>query len=138
MSDLRVRAFVAIQKLAGRHAEQVAVTVREAGLTPAQYNVLRILRGAGAEGLGCNAIADRMITRDPDMTRLLDKLEARDFVTRARSKVDRRVVSVKITPAGLALLARLDEPVALTHEDQFRQLDHEALQKLLELLEAIQ
>ncbi len=137
MRVLPMQAFVAIQRIAARHANQVAITVREAGLTPAQYNVLCILRDAGPNGLGCNAVADLMITRDPDMTRLLDKLEARELVTRARSQTDRRVVTVRITAAGSAALEQLDEPIALTHEDQFHRLDEAGLRKLIELLEAI-
>lgn len=138
MSDLRVKAFVLIQRVAARHAGQAAAAVRDSGLTAAQYNVLRILRGAGPEGLACNAIAGRMITPDPDMTRLLDKLEARGFVVRARGQADRRVVSARITPAGLEVLARLDEPILRTHEQQFRGFGDEQLRRLIELLEAIQ
>ena len=73
-----------------------------------QYNILRILRGAGSKGLACQEIAERMITRDPDVTRLLDRLEARALVQRARSIEDRRVVVTKIAEAGVRLLASLD------------------------------
>ena len=75
-----------------------------------QYNVLRILRGA-PEGLPCGEIANRMITRDPDITRLLDRLEKRGLISRSRETKDRRTVMARITPDGLKLLARLDEPV---------------------------
>src|SRR6476660_4101581 len=80
---------------------------KPAALSAAQYNVLRILRGAG-EHLPCGEIASRMITRAPDMTRLLDRLEKRKLVSRCRQPNDRRVVAVRITDAGLRLLAGLD------------------------------
>lgn len=91
------------------------------GLTTTQYNVLRILRGAGPEGLPCGAIAERMITRDSDITRLLDRLTGQQLVERGRAATDRRVVVVRITPAGTELLLRV-EPVL--RELQARQLGH--------------
>lgn len=90
-------------------------------LTQPQYNVLRILRGAGPDGLLRGEVADRMVTREPDITRLLDRMESRDLVTRARTDRDRRAVRVRITAAGFALVAQLDEPVRAMHE---RQLGH--------------
>ena len=81
------------------------------GLSGPQYNVLRILRGAGGDGLPCLEIAGQMITRMPDITRLVDRLETAGFVERCRTDADRRVVLVKITPGGLDLLERLDQPV---------------------------
>jgi DNA-binding MarR family transcriptional regulator len=80
-------------------------------LTPAQFNVLRILRGAGAEGLICREIGDRMITYDPDVTKLLDRLEARRLVARERQQADRRAIVARITPDGLRLLQRVDKPM---------------------------
>src|SRR5947208_9435051 len=82
-------------------------------LSMTQYNVLRILRGA-PEGLPCGEIANRMITRDPDITRLLDRLEKRGLISRSREVKDRRTVTARITPAGLKLLGSLDEPVQTT------------------------
>src|SRR5258706_13357390 len=79
-------------------------------LSPAQYNVLRILRGA-PPGLPCGEIANRMITRDPDITRLLDRLEKRDLISRCRETKDRRMVVAPITPQRLKLFGRLDETV---------------------------
>lgn len=81
------------------------------GLTPQQFNVLRILRGARPEGLCTLTIAERMIEQTPGITRLIDRLEAKKLVARVRSEDDRRQVWCRITPAGLQLLARLDEPV---------------------------
>ena len=100
-----------------------------------QYNVLRILRGA-PEGLPCGEIANRMITRDPDVTRLLDRLEKRDLISRRRETTDRRTVMARITKGGLELLARLDEPVQSAHRQQLGHMGRERLGALAELLEA--
>ncbi len=102
-------------------------------LSPTQYNVLRILRGA-PEGLFCGEIANRMITRDPDVTRLLDRLEKRDLISRCREAKDRRTVMARITPEGLKLLVRLDEPVQAAHRKQLGHLGRQRLQALAELL----
>ena len=104
-------------------------------LSPTQYNVLRILRGA-PEGLPCGEIASRMITRDPDITRLLDRLEKRRLVSRCRETEDRRMVLTRITPEGLKLLASLDEPVQEGHRKHLGHLGPERLRKLSELLRA--
>jgi DNA-binding MarR family transcriptional regulator len=97
--------------------------------------VLRILRGA-IEGLPCGEIANRMITRDPDITRLLDRLERRGLIARSRETRDRRMVTARITPPGLKLLARLDEPVQEAHRRQLGHLGRERLRALTELLHA--
>lgn len=102
-------------------------------LSATQYNVLRILRGA-PEGLACGDIASRMITRDPDVTRLLDRLEKRGLISRCRETKDRRTVMARITPEGLKLLARLDEPVQAGHRQQLGHLGRERLRALTELL----
>jgi DNA-binding MarR family transcriptional regulator len=98
-----------------------------------QYNVLRILRGS-PEGLPCGEIANRMITRDPDVTRLLDRLEKRGLVLRSRESKDRRLVLTRITPEGLELLARLDVPVRDAHIRQLGHLGAKRLQALTDLL----
>src|SRR5216684_4622011 len=102
-------------------------------LSATQYNVLRILRGS-PEGLPCGEIASRMITRDPDVTRLLDRLEKRGLISRCRETKDRRTVMARITPEGLKLLARLDEPVQAGHRRQLGHLGRERLRLLTELL----
>lgn len=84
---------------------------RTEGISPSQFNILRILRGARPNPVKIREIADRMVTRDPDVTRLVDRLIKQGLVRRERCTDDRRVVFVEITGAGLALLARLDEPV---------------------------
>ncbi len=102
-------------------------------LSGTQYNVLRILRGS-PQGLPCGEIANRMITRDPDITRLLDRLEKRGLISRCRETKDRRMVMARITPEGLNLLARLDEPVQTAHRKQLGHLGGERVRALTELL----
>jgi DNA-binding MarR family transcriptional regulator len=104
------------------------------GLSGPQYNVLRILRGAGPEGLPCLEIAGQMITRMPDITRLVDRLESAGFVERCRTESDRRVVLVKITADGVQLLSRLDQPVRDLHEKVLSHLSEEELRELSRLL----
>jgi DNA-binding MarR family transcriptional regulator len=103
------------------------------GLSSTQYNVLRILRGA-PQGLPCGEVASRMITRDPDVTRLLDRLEKRVLISRCRETKDRRTVMAGITPDGLKVLARLDESVASVHRRQLGHLGRKRLRTLTELL----
>ena len=109
--------------------------LKPADLSPTQYNVLRILRGAGSEGLACGEISERMVTRDPDITRLLDRLEKRGLVVRSREKADRRVVTARIAPDGLELLKRLDEAVTRMHKAQLGHLDAKSQEGLIKLLE---
>ena len=106
------------------------------GLSPTQYNVLRILRGAGEGGFACREIGDRMINRDPDMTRLLDRMEQHGLITRHRQTDDRRVVCSQVTPDGLRVLKELDAPVLKLHRDQLGHLGTEKLRLLSNLLEA--
>ncbi len=129
--------FISLQKSAdflGLEAEQL---LKPHGLTGTQYNVLRILRGAEPEGLACSGIGDRMISHDPDMTRLLDRMEKRGLITRARQTNDRRVVKTRITPAGLAILKSLDQPVRELHKRQFRHIPAARLKTLARLLEEV-
>jgi len=129
-------------------------TLKTAELTHTQYNALRILRGAhrdaeqrGARrdgesdadyhGLPCGEIAARMITRDPDITRLLDRLEARGLVARSRQKKDRRVVQACITAEGIQLLKKLDKPVEEMHRKQFAHVPAANLRQLLAHLKQI-
>src|SRR5260370_36735305 len=114
-SPAEERLFLAILKTAdilGQEAEQLTKSI---GLTATQYNVLRILRGAGPDGLPCRGIGERMISRDPDMTRLLDRMEKAGLITRARQKDDRRVVKTQSTKAGLNLLRKLAKPTRNLH-----------------------
>jgi DNA-binding MarR family transcriptional regulator len=112
-----------------------AQVLKTEDLSATQYNVLRILRGS-PEGLPCGEIGSRMITRDPDITRLLDRLEKRELISRSRKTKDRRMVMARITPEGLKLLARLDAPVEESHRKQLGHLGRERLRALAELLQA--
>lgn len=105
-------------------------------LTPPQFNVLRILRGAGSEGLICRAIGERMLTYDPDVTKLLDRLEARGLVTRQRQSTDRRAIVARITPAGLRVLQEVDRPMLDLVVGLLGHLGERRLKTLSTLLEA--
>lgn len=107
-----------------------AQLLKQHKLSPAQYNVLRILRGA-PEGLLCGQIAERMITRDPDITRILDRMEKDDLLERHRDEHDRRRVLVRIQPEGLALLRRLDGPIQQIHREQLGHLAPKRLQAMV-------
>src|SRR5271154_5841853 len=95
-------------------SHRFAQVLKTEDLSSTQFNVLRILRGA-PEGLPCGEIGNRMVTRDSDITRLLDRLEKRALISRCRESKDRRTVWTRITPEGLEVLARLDKPVLATH-----------------------
>ncbi len=131
---LEDRLFVALLKASDSLASQADQLIKANGLTSAQYNVLRILRGAGPEGLPCNTIAERMISRDPDMTRLLDRMEKRDVIARERQKEDRRVVKARITDEGLKLLKKMDAPIRELHKSQFAHMTSARLKTLMDLL----
>lgn len=107
--------------------------LKPAELSPTQYNVLRILRGA-KEGLMCGDIASRMITRDPDITRLLDRMEKRGLISRCREAKDRRIVLTRITAEGLRILAALDNPILAAHRKQLGHLGTARLKQLADLL----
>jgi len=128
-------AFLNLQRTADCLMAGLAAVLKPADLSPTQYNVLRILRGAGNDGLSCREIADRMVTRDPDMTRLLDRLEKRALVTRSRENKDRRVITVRISAKALELLSNLQEPVEESHRRQLGHLGAERLRALIETLE---
>jgi DNA-binding MarR family transcriptional regulator len=98
---------------------------------------LRILRGAGRAGLACREIGERMISRDPDITRLLDRMEKRNLIIRERQSDDRRVVKTYVTPQGLELLKILDRPVSALHKRQFQGIAPAKLKALTAMLEEI-
>ena len=131
------RIFVALLQAADTLGQEAEQLLKAAGLTGAQYNVLRILRGAEPQGLPCRAIGDRMISHDPDMTRLLDRLEKRGLITRVRQTDDRRVVKTRITPQALSLLKTLDRPIRELHKRQFRHMSAARLKILSDLLEEV-
>ena len=126
-------AFLDLMRTTDMLSRRPAQVLKTEDLSANQYNVLRILRGA-PDGLSCGEIANRMITRDPDITRLVDRLEKRGLISRCRETRDRRMVLVRITPEGLKVLARLDEPVRKAHHEQLGHLGRERLRALSELL----
>jgi DNA-binding MarR family transcriptional regulator len=114
-------------------SRSLVAVLKAEDLSTNQYNVLRILRGS-PDGLCCGEIASRMITRDPDITRLLDRMEKRGLISRCRETKDRRMVMAWITREGISLLARLDDPVEQTHRKQLSHLGRERLRAMAELL----
>jgi DNA-binding MarR family transcriptional regulator len=132
--SLEQEAALNLRRTADLMDQQVTDLLRGASLTPTQYNVLRILRGAGASGLAAGEIGERMLTRGCDITRLLDRLETQGLLQRSRGKEDRRVVTVTITQGGLDLLAELDSPMAVLHVRQLHHLGPAKLRQLIELL----
>jgi DNA-binding MarR family transcriptional regulator len=128
--------YVVLQRAADWLMQDVQSLLKGHGLSHQQYNVLRILRGVKGP-LNCTEIANRMINRDPDMTRLLDRMETRGWIERARAVEDRRVVLASITESGMALLAELDEPVTECHRRQFSGLDAERKARITETLKLL-
>jgi len=118
-----------------RLSVEVSRLCKAHGVSPFQYNVLRILRGAGPEGLPSLSIADRMVNRVPDITRLIDRLETMGYVRRTRSNEDRRVVRVCLTREGLRLLETMDEPLVGLHHGQLGHMSRQQLETLHELLD---
>lgn len=131
---LEESVFVELARTTDMLSRRPAQVLKETNLSPTQYNVLRILRGA-PEGLLCGEIADRMITRDPDITRLLDRMEKRKLLHRHRDAADRRRVLVHIAPEGLALLRQLDGPIQKAHREQLGHLAPKRLQRLIRELQ---
>ncbi|MFZ3263854.1 MAG: MarR family transcriptional regulator [Terriglobales bacterium] len=126
-------AFLELLRTTDMLSRGLVGVLKAEDVSPTQYNVLRILRGT-PDGLPCGEIASRMITRDPDVTRLLDRLEKRGLIARCRETRDRRTVMARITKEGLEVLARLDEPVQSAHRKQLGHLGRERLRALGELL----
>ena len=127
-------AFLSLVRAAGGLLRGVEVLLKQYGLTAAQYNVLRILRGAGEQGACGREIAGRLITAEPDITRLLDRMEKRGLIGRRREAKDRRFVTTRITPAGLETLAALDAPLAELHRRQLGSLSRAELKQLTDVL----
>jgi DNA-binding MarR family transcriptional regulator len=135
--SIEEETYLNLVRTADALTRELELMLQPHGLTPTQYNVLRILRGAGEDGATCSGISERLLAFDPDVTRLLDRLEKVKLVRRARSETDRRVVMTTITPAGLEVLARLDDPLKLLLRQQFKRVGRERLSQLIEDLEEI-
>ncbi len=134
---LEEEVFLMLQRAADLQLQAISGLLKVFNLSPTQYNVLRILRGAGSDGLPCGEIGQRLITRDPDITRLLDRLEARGLVKRARQEQDRRVVQVWIAEEGLRLVDAMDVPVRNMHRERIGQIGRTKLEQLIALLDEV-
>jgi DNA-binding MarR family transcriptional regulator len=130
-----VEAYLNLLRTSDALVRGVERALKPSGLTQSQYNVLRILRGAGLGGLVCRELSERMVARDPDITRLLDRLEARGLVTRMRDRRDRRAITVRITAEGIRLADRLDRPIATLHRRQLSHMGTGRVRQLIRLLE---
>lgn len=128
---------ITLVKAATRLMDEFSAVVKPVDLSLAQYNVLRILRGAGPQGATCGEVLGRLIQRDPDVTRLMDRLERRGLLQRWRDPDDRRIVRTHITAAGLDLLASLDDPVNDLHARHVGHLSERQLADLRKLIEEI-
>jgi DNA-binding MarR family transcriptional regulator len=134
---LEQEAFLSVVRSADWLMRGIVEILKPYDLSPTQYNVLRILRGAEPEGLPCGEIAVRLVTREPDTTRLLDRMVKRGLVSRERSEADRRVVLTRIAREGLGVLSKLDGQIAGAHERQFVRLDPRQVNELIRLLELV-
>ncbi len=117
--------------------QRTAPLMKAYDLTGPQYNVLRILRGSAPVGLACGQIAERMISHDPDITRLLDRLEHRGLIRRERGEQDRRVVVTTITPEGMRVLREIDPVMSAHHCRQYSTLNKTELRELIRLLQLV-
>jgi DNA-binding MarR family transcriptional regulator len=129
--------YLLLQHVSGELVHELATLLRPSGITPEQYHVLRILRQAGSSGTQLSEIAARSPAGDPDVTRMLDRLEKRGLARRAREAADRRVITAKITADGTRLLDKIDESVALLHARQIGPLGERGMRDIQKLLQAL-
>lgn len=132
--SLEQEAHLNLLRTAAVLTDSLELMLKPFAITLTQFNVLRILRGAEPEGLCRNDLRDRMLTRMPDVSRLLDRMEEAGLVTRQRDADDRRLVTTRISEAGQRLLAELDEQVVEEHRKRLGHLSEEQLRTLIELL----
>ena len=133
-TSLQQEAFLNVLRTSSKLTDALEDLLRPYGISATQYNVLRILRGSGPDGLCRNELRDRMLTRMPDMTRLLDRMEDGGLVTRAREREDRRMVLTRISSTGQELLKQLDAPVSELHRAQLDRLTNDQLRSMIDLL----
>jgi DNA-binding MarR family transcriptional regulator len=134
---LEEEATLNIMRTADVLMQTLVDVLKPYSLSATQYNVLRILRGAGETGASCKDVGSRMVTRDPDITRLMDRLEKRGLLTRDRAKEDRRFVTHRLTKAGLELVNEMDRPVESAHRKIMHHMRPEQLRELVALLEEV-
>lgn len=135
--SIEQEALLSVVRTSAELMDRFEVFLRPYNITATQYNVLRILRGAEPEGLCRNELRDRMLTRMPDVTRLLDRMEEAGLVERTRDHEDRRMVTSRITKKAIQLLATLDPVVADNEKTFFSGISPEQIQTLIDVLEAI-
>ncbi len=136
-SSLRQEAFLSLSRTSALLTHAWTQRLRPYGVTLTQYNVLRILRGAGGGGLNRQQVSERLITQVPDVSRLLDRMTAAGLVTRARGQVDRRVVNSCVTEKGLAILQALDVPSYVIADEQLAHMPDSEISQLVALLEKV-
>lgn len=135
--SLAQEAYLSLQRTAAILEHELELALKPSGITATQYNVLRILRGAGPGGLCRGEIGDRLLRPVPDVTRLLDRLESTGLVARTRSGDDRRYVTTRITRAGLKVLDQLEGAIDAAHDRQFGHIDGGRLKALIEMLGSV-
>jgi DNA-binding MarR family transcriptional regulator len=133
-TSLEQEAMLSVQRTDALLGYSIIEALKPYDVTPTQYNVLRILRGAGPSGLCREDIRDRLISQVPDVTRLLDRMEEAGLVGRERDSADRRLVTSRITDAGLTLLEKLAAPIARLHQQQLGHMTNAELRSLITLL----
>lgn len=133
--SLEDEVYLNLRRTADALARREVEVLKAWNLSPTQYNALRILRGAGEAGVTCGDIGERLLTKDPDITRLIDRLETRGLIHRSRSEQDRRVVITRITESGLEMLREIDEPSQQWTKEQLGHMSETQLRDLITLLE---
>ena len=136
-TQLQVDTQLALMAAVTEQERDIVELLKQSDLSLAQYNVLRILRGAGPNGTTCGDVSGRLVKHDPDVTRLADRLEKRGLIARGRDVNDRRVVRTRITKAGLNVLASLDGPLDDLHERQVGHMTERQLHDLQALVAAL-
>ena len=135
--SLEEEVFLEILRTSETVSRWIAEALRPSELSAPQFNVLRILKGAGPDGLQCGRIAERMVNHDPDLTRLLDRLETRGMVEKTRGTKDRRVVNACITKDGLKAVDKATRDVRARLRDAMKPIGREQLEQLADLLESV-
>lgn len=136
-ASLQQEAALNILRTADALKRRLELLLKRRGITSAQYNVLRILRGAGERGLHCSGIAERMITAEPDITRLLVRMERLGLLVRQRNGSDRRMVTAIASERGLRLLDELVTPLRELQDRQFALLSEKEIEALIGGLEKV-
>lgn len=130
-------AFLSVQHTADAISQKFEQFLKPWEISGTQYNVLRILRGAGPEGLRCGEIGERMVAHDPDITRLLDRMEKAGWIERSRDSRDRRVVLTRINRRGLDLLKQIDKPIEQFTKELGNHIPEKRFRELIDILDEI-